>query len=99
MPTYVYEVVTPDGTQGERFEVSQSMSDPPLARHPESGKPVKRIITPPNIAGRYTEATATKSTSDHNLERLGFTKYVKSGDGTYEKTAGKGPNVIKKNAP
>ena len=96
MPTYVYEVLTSDGSPGERFEVDQAMSDPPLAAHPDSGAPVRRIITPPNIAGKYTEVTASKSTSDKNLERLGFTKYVKSGDGTYEKAVGKGPDIIKK---
>jgi hypothetical protein len=31
---------------------------------------------------------------DKKLDRLGFTKYVKSGDGVYEKRAGKGPDVI-----
>jgi hypothetical protein len=97
MPTYVYEVLTNDGSPGERFEVDQPMSEPPLNVHPESGAPVRRIITPPNIAGKYTEATANKSTSDKNLERLGFTKYIKSGEGTYEKTVGTGPNIIKRN--
>ena len=29
-------------------------------------------------------------TSDKNLAAKGFTKYVKTGDGTYEKTAGTG---------
>ena len=31
---------------------------------------------------------------DKKLDRMGFTKYVKAGDGHYEKTAGKGPDVI-----
>ena len=35
---------------------------------------------------------------DRKLERLGFTKYVKSGDGTYEKVVGKGPNMLDRNA-
>lgn len=96
MPTYVYEVVRPDGSAGERFEVSQSMADPPLETHPETGAKVRRIFTPPNIAGRYTEAAAGKQLSDNNLERLGFTKYVKSGDGKYEKALGQGPDIIKK---
>lgn len=96
MPTYVYEVVATDGSLGERFEVTQPMSDPPLAVHPETGQPVRRIITPPNIAGRYTEGAANKKLSDSNLERLGFTKYVKSGDGKYEKALGEGPPIIKK---
>ena len=33
---------------------------------------------------------------DKKLERLGFTKYVKSGDGQYEKTIGDGPSLINK---
>jgi hypothetical protein len=36
---------------------------------------------------------------DKKLDKLGFTKYVKSGDGTYEKRAGKGPDVISRDAP
>ena len=33
------------------------------------------------------------------LDKLGFTKYVKAGDGFYEKRAGKGPDVISKDTP
>jgi hypothetical protein len=36
---------------------------------------------------------------DKKLDQLGFTKYVKSGDGIYEKRAGKGPNVISRDQP
>jgi hypothetical protein len=32
--------------------------------------------------------------SDRKLESKGFTKYVKMGDGRYEKRAGQGPDVI-----
>jgi hypothetical protein len=32
--------------------------------------------------------------SDKNLSDKGFTKYVKAGDGMYEKSAGKGPDKI-----
>ena len=45
MPTYVYEIVKPDGTGGDRFEVLQRISEPPLAAHPETGEPVRRVIT------------------------------------------------------
>jgi len=38
MPTYLYAVVMPDGTDGEHFEVFQRMSEPALERHPESGR-------------------------------------------------------------
>ena len=34
--------------------------------------------------------------SDKNLASKGFTKYVKTGNGSYEKTAGDGPKKIKR---
>lgn len=46
MPIYVYETLP--GTQGEtpeRFEVRQSMSDEPLVAHPETGQPVRRVLS------------------------------------------------------
>jgi hypothetical protein len=35
-----------------------------------------------------------RSISDDKLAKQGFTKYVKTGDGTYEKTVGSGPSMI-----
>lgn len=97
MPIYVYEVVRPDGRQGERFEVVQPMTEPALDSHPESGEPVRRVILPPNIGGNYSESAMQRTVNDdRKLESLGFTKYVKSGDGTYEKTAGAGPRTIQR---
>jgi predicted nucleic acid-binding Zn ribbon protein len=46
MPTYLYETVpasTADTT--ERFEMKQSFSDAPLTVHPETGAPVRRVIS------------------------------------------------------
>ncbi|MHC4428599.1 MAG: FmdB family zinc ribbon protein [Planctomycetota bacterium] len=94
MPTYVYQVITDDGSEGEIFEVVQKMSDPPLETHPETGVPVRRIIQAPNIAGRWSESGTKQMLSDKNLDRLGFTKYQKTSDGNYEKRAGKGPSTI-----
>ncbi len=96
MPTYVYEVVD----SGERFEVVQTMSEAPLEKHPETGNPVRRVFLPPMVGGRWgDEAMARSSGDDKKLERLGFTKYVKSGDGTYEKAVGKGPKTISRDKP
>jgi predicted nucleic acid-binding Zn ribbon protein len=97
MPRYVYEVVTQSGEPGERFEVVQPMTDPPLTAHPTTGEPVRRVFTPPWIAGKFSPMVSERSVNDDGkLERLGFTKYVKSSDGTYEKTVGKGPDMIRK---
>ena len=95
MPTYVYQVITDDDS-GEVFEVVQSMQDEALTEHPETGEPVRRIIQPPLIGGKHSDARDKRMLSDNNLDKLGFTKYVKSGDGTYEKTAGKGPKSIQR---
>ncbi len=97
MPIYVYEVVLADGEVGEVFEVIQKMSDAPLTKHPTTGQPVRRVIQPPNIAGQWSEAGARQQLSDSNVEAHGLTKYVRAGDGYYEKRAGKGPNVISAN--
>jgi predicted nucleic acid-binding Zn ribbon protein len=100
MPTYIYEVVQPDGAPGETFEVVQSITDAPLTSHPKTRQPVRRVIQPPFIGGSWSESAMKKSTSDDKkLDRLGFTKYVKAGDGIYEKRAGKGPDVISRDAP
>ena len=46
MATYVYETIPerPED-QPRRFEVQQKMSDPALTHDPETGLPVRRIIT------------------------------------------------------
>ncbi|MCC5830823.1 MAG: hypothetical protein JJU36_15360 [Phycisphaeraceae bacterium] len=91
MPTYVYEVILDDdGEPGQVFEVVQKMSDPPLTHHPTTGQPVRRIIQAPHLA----KAGSSAVLSDDNLKRTGFTKYIKTGDGSYEKTVGKGPDSI-----
>ena len=94
MPTYVYQVIEDDGSEGETFEAFQKMSDEPLTQHPETGKPVRRVIQAPNISGQYSDAATKRMLSDKNLDRIGFTKYQKAGDGTYEKRAGTGPPTI-----
>lgn len=93
MPTYVYEVITEDGDEGQIFEVVQKMSDPPLTKHPLTGQPVRRVITAPNIATRYTSSHEKKKLSNENLSRLGFTKYERHGS-EMVKTVGKGPDLL-----
>ncbi|MEC8319989.1 MAG: zinc ribbon domain-containing protein [Planctomycetota bacterium] len=94
MPTYDYAVIKPDGSLGERFEVFQSMSDAPLTTHPETGEPVKRLVSAPGLALKHSDANDKSKLSDANLDRLGFTKYQRSGDNTWDKTAGSGPDSI-----
>ena len=96
MPLYVYEVVLPDGSGGETFEIIQKMSEDPLTKHPETGKPVRRVFGEPNTPRAWTDSQGASAVSDKNLAAKGFTKYVKTGNGSYEKTAGSGPKKIQK---
>jgi hypothetical protein len=46
MATYVYETIPrAAGEAPRRFEMVQSMKDAPLSAHPETGEPVRRVIT------------------------------------------------------
>ncbi|MFO0924505.1 MAG: FmdB family transcriptional regulator [Pirellulales bacterium] len=94
MPTYVYEEILPDGESGERFEIVQSMKEEPLTVHPTTGRPVRRVPVVPYISGLFSEAAAKSNLSEKKLEQKGFTKYVKMGDGVYEKRTGKGPDLL-----
>lgn len=60
MATYVYETIPaqPDESP-RRFEVQQKMSDPPLTKDPQTGLPVRRIIT--GGSGLVTHGTSILS--------------------------------------
>ncbi|MFZ0611464.1 MAG: zinc ribbon domain-containing protein [Desulfobacterales bacterium] len=75
MPIYEYEHLnTPCGT-GAVFEAQQSLADPPLARCPNCGGAVRKIMS-------LNFVNTPKSDTD--LRNLGFTKLVKRDDGVYE---------------
>jgi predicted nucleic acid-binding Zn ribbon protein len=44
MATYLYETADPKKPI-RQFEIKQSMKDAPLTRHPETGEPIRRVIT------------------------------------------------------
>lgn len=96
MPTYVYEILDKKGQPtGKTFETVQSMKEPALTTHPQTGEPVRRAIVAPAIAGKWSDIKGKGALSNKNLERLGFTKYERKGKGYMEKTAGKqGPRSI-----
>ena len=46
MTTYIYETIPArTGEAPTRFEVRQNMRDPALTRHPDTGQPVRRVIS------------------------------------------------------
>jgi len=89
MPTYTYEIVE----TGELIELVHSIHDPALTRHPQTGKTLRRVITPAAINTRGPK-TAKRTLSNENIAAKGFTKYVKDTPGHYVKVAGKGPDRI-----
>ena len=95
MPLYQYAIILPDGEEGMVFEVMQKMTDPPLTEHPVLKMPVRRIISAPGLGGEWATSREKSNLSDAKLAEKGFTKYVKTGDGTYEKAAGAGPDQIR----
>ena len=100
MPLYDYETINADGSPGEQFELFQRMADAPLTKHPETGQPIRRVLSAPAVGGKWSDSAMGRNMADDKkLDRLGFTKYVKSGDGTYEKRAGKVPDVISRDTP
>ena len=95
MPFYEYEIIGEDGEPVGRFEVVQTMSDAPLTKHPETGQPVRRLISAPRLAGKHTDAALNRTLKDNKkLGEMGFTKYEKTDDGKYRKSAGAGPDSL-----
>ncbi len=46
MPTYVYETIPQQaGEKPRQFEVVQSMRDAPFTKDPQTGLPVRRVIS------------------------------------------------------
>ncbi|MGQ0648764.1 MAG: FmdB family zinc ribbon protein [Gemmatimonadaceae bacterium] len=45
MPTYLYETIPAPDAAAERFEWRQSMNEPALEKHPDTGVPVRRVIS------------------------------------------------------
>ena len=70
------------------FEKLQKLHEPALLECPRCHAPVRRVISAANVA------KSGPSLEPSNLEKHGFTQYRKSGKGVYQKTAGKGPDVI-----
>jgi putative FmdB family regulatory protein len=83
MPIYEYRHVepAPAGCEDE-FEVMQGINDEPLGHCEQCGGGVKRIVSMP--MGHIEGGKLT----DDRIAKSGLSKYVRSGDGTYELAAG-----------
>ena len=69
MPIYIYQVLTDDGSEGEIFEIEQSMTTGSLTKHPVTGQSIKRIYLPPNISKKHTPGQTQKKLDNRNIEK------------------------------
>lgn len=92
MPIYEYRVVSDQpGCEHCRdgFDVLQKLADAELTLCPHCHAEVRRVLSAPSLAIGNAHLLNEKK-----IGEKGFTKYQKIGKGVYEKTAGKGPNII-----
>ena len=82
MPLYDYSPTSGacDKCHGT-FEVYQKLADDKLTACPKCSQPCERRISAVALGGKF-------STSDARVKELGMTKYVKNGEGHYERTVG-----------
>lgn len=107
MPIYEYRVVQPPRSQDldsptptvgcetcrAGFQAMQKMNDPKITGCPDCDAPVERLISAPSFK---TSASEKQVLSRDNLSKNGFTRYDKAGGGEWVKTAGAGPDAIRK---
>ena len=80
MPIYEYEARDPaSGCARCRvpFEQVQRLEDPPLARCPDCGQPLRKLVSRPAIGPSATGY-------DHKAKQAGFHKLKKLSKGEYE---------------
>jgi predicted nucleic acid-binding Zn ribbon protein len=65
MPAYIYETVSQVcGEIPVRFEIQQRMDDPKLTHHPDTGAPVRRVISAGFVMRRNAPATSVGTVTD-----------------------------------
>ena len=92
MPFYEYISTEPEkGCDycSRPVTILQKISDPAMERCPYCKHAVRRLISPPSLTGQNSRSPKTSE-----VEKAGFTQYRKIGKGVYEKSAGKGPDII-----
>ncbi len=98
MPIYQYRVCIPEVAKENCpiVEIQHSYKEI-WEKDPETGYALERIYTVPNLSKGYSEGHTKKLLSDKNVERHGFTKYVRDPiSQCYVKTVGhEGPSTFK----
>ena len=94
MPIYQYEPVEDGSGCGvcrEGFEFIQRLSEDALEACPTCRNTVRRVL-----GAVRTPRSEADLLSDRNVGEKGFARYQKVEPGVYERTAGEGPDTIKR---
>lgn len=85
MPTYEYKHIHEFKSPCTKavIEIFHSMNAPEMNLCPHCNQPIRKQVSQLNRIKSERDTL-----SDKNLKNKGFTKYVKAGDGKYEKVAG-----------
>jgi len=98
MPTYLYRVLKPNVPVKECpvIELQHSYQDK-IDKDPDTGFPLERVYTVPNLSKGYSVGHTKRLLSNENIAKHGFTKYVRDPIANcYVKTAGNnGPETFK----
>lgn len=80
------------------LEIERAMGAPDPKVHPDTGESIVRLYTAPHLGTRYTGGRTKRLLDNENIERKGFTKYVRDKlTGDYYKEVGvHGPDLIKR---
>ena len=96
MPIYEYRHTNgfEEPCNKDILEVFQTMSAPELSICPQCGKPIQKMISMPARHQQHLNNTL----NEKNIAEKGFSKYVKTEDGKYEKATGpdEAPAVLDK---
>ena len=86
MPIYEYRHTSQfsEPCKEELIEVFQTMSAPAMSICPKCGTSIQKVISMPARHQQHINNTL----NDSNLAKKGFSKYVKTEDGKYEKATG-----------
>ena len=90
MPIYRYKAIDsgcPHCQEG--FDLLQKLSEAVLSVCPQCRAAIRKQICAPALA-----MGGSHLLSEKKIGEKGFTQYKKIGKGVYEKTAGKGPDII-----
>lgn len=97
MPFYLYRLLLPSVPKEKCpvIELKHSWEKFPT-KDPQTGYPLERIYTAPNLSKGYSEGHTKQLLSDKNISKHGFTKYVRDPiSNCYVKTTGQeGPKTF-----